>query len=345
MGGTFEQVCYPGDSRGCAATRSSIAIGAPVDGLTHVKAQAGPVGQSLSQRRGVPIMIGRHEGGCHDMRSILVALDATLSSEQAQAIALAQAVRRNARLSAVVAIELSDVEREEMMPIAGAALAYDRLKHRDAVMAARRTRFAEIGAAFAQRASAAGVATTVTTLEGNVRRAMLRLLEAQDLLVVGRDTEFHLEASGALTSTVELLIAQGSRPTLVTGPTAPQSGPILVAYDGSAASARALHIATLLGLFDGEAVHVLSTMPHGEDARLATERACGLLDLYGIRAEPNPITSGEDPATVVLREVAAHGARMLVMGAYGNRGWRESLFGSCTRHLLTSSPVPLFIHH
>jgi nucleotide-binding universal stress UspA family protein len=279
------------------------------------------------------------------MRSILVALDATPSSEQAQSVALAQATRRKARLSAVVAIELSDVEREEMLPTADAMVAYDRLKHRDAVMAARRARFAEIAAAFAQRASAAGVAASATTLEGNVRRSMLRLLEAQDLLVIGRDTEFHLEANGELTSTVELLIAQSARPTLVTGPTAPHSGPIIVAYDGSAASGRALHIATLLGLFDGEAVQVLSTMPHGENARLATERACGLLDLYGIRAQPNAITSGEDPATVVLREVAAHGARMLVMGAYGNRGWRESLFGSCTRHLLTSSPVPLFIHH
>lgn len=279
------------------------------------------------------------------MRSILLALDATPSSEQAQSIALAQAMRHKARLSAIVAIELSDLDREEAMPLVDATIAYNRLKHRDEVMAVRRARFAEIGAAFAQRASAAGVATTVTTLQGNVRRAMLRLLEAQDLLVVGRDSEFHLEAKGGLTSTVELLISQSARPTLVTGPTPPQSGPVIVAYDGSAASGRALHIATLLGLFDGESVQVLSTMPHGENARLATERACGLLDLYGIHAQPNAITSGEDPATVVLREVAAHGARMLVMGAYGNRGWREALFGSCTRHLLTASPVPLFIHH
>lgn len=279
------------------------------------------------------------------MRSILVALDATPSSEQAQTVALSEAMRRKARLSAVAAIDLSDIEREEIDPTAAATVAYDRFKHRDSVTAARRVRFAEIGAEFARRAAAAGLDAAVTTVEGNVRRAMLRLLEAQDLLVIGRDTEFHFEASGALTSTVELLIAQSSRPTLVTGPTAPRSGPIIVAYDGSAASGRALHIATLLGLFDGEAVQILSTMPHGEDARLATRRACGLLELHGVRAEPNAITSGEDPATVVLQEVAAHGARMLVMGAYGNRGWREALFGSSTRRLLNASPVPLFIHH
>ena len=278
------------------------------------------------------------------MRSILVALDATPSSDQAQAAALALASRHKAGLSAVVAIELSDVEREEAIPLADATLAYDRLKHRDAVTAVRRARFAEIGAAFAQRANAAGVPAAVTTLEGNVRRSMLRLLESQDLLVVGRDTEFHLEANGELTSTVELLIAQSARPTLVTGPAAPQSGPVIVAYDGSAASGRALHIATLLGLFDGEAVQVLSTMPHGDNARLATERACGLLELYGIRAQPNAITRARIPPRSCCAR-SPRTARMLVMGAYGNRGWRESLFGSCTRHLLTASPVPLFIHH
>ncbi|MBM3620156.1 MAG: hypothetical protein FJX20_05645 [Alphaproteobacteria bacterium] len=279
------------------------------------------------------------------MRSILVALDATPSSDQAQSVALSEAVRRKARLSAVTAIDLSDIEGEELDPTAAATVAYDRFKHRDSVMTARRARFAGIGEAFTRRAAAAGLDAAVTTVEGNVRRGILRMLESQDLLVIGRDAEFHFEASGELTPTVELLIAQSARPTLVTGPTAPSSGPIIVAYDGSAASGRALHIASLLGLFDGEAVRVLSTMPHGENARLATRRACGLLELYGLAAEPNAITSGEDPATVVLREVADQGARMLVMGAYGNRGWREALFGSCTRRLLNASPVPLFIHH
>jgi nucleotide-binding universal stress UspA family protein len=36
---------------------------------------------------------------------------------------------------------------------------------------------------------------------------------------------------------------------------------------------------------------------------------------------------------------------MLVMGAFGHRGFREILFGSCTRHLFNTAPLPLFIYH
>jgi nucleotide-binding universal stress UspA family protein len=39
------------------------------------------------------------------------------------------------------------------------------------------------------------------------------------------------------------------------------------------------------------------------------------------------------------------GARLIVMGAYGKRGWREFLLGSTTDRLLAHASRPLFIHH
>jgi nucleotide-binding universal stress UspA family protein len=48
---------------------------------------------------------------------------------------------------------------------------------------------------------------------------------------------------------------------------------------------------------------------------------------------------------LLLRRCEELEARMLVMGAYGHRGWRDFLFGSTTSHLLESASLPLFIHH
>ena len=36
---------------------------------------------------------------------------------------------------------------------------------------------------------------------------------------------------------------------------------------------------------------------------------------------------------------------MLVMGAYGHRGWREVLVGSSTNALLGYADVPIFVGH
>ena len=46
-----------------------------------------------------------------------------------------------------------------------------------------------------------------------------------------------------------------------------------------------------------------------------------------------------------MRRAAELGARLLVMGAFGHRGFREILFGSCTRRLFKTAPLPLFIYH
>jgi len=54
---------------------------------------------------------------------------------------------------------------------------------------------------------------------------------------------------------------------------------------------------------------------------------------------------GGDPADLLLRRAAAIDAHMLVMGAFGHRGVREILFGSCTRRLFEGAPLPLFIYH
>lgn len=283
------------------------------------------------------------------MRSILVTVDDTPSSTAARALAATLARQSGAALRGITGIELSDIDHVEAVPLGGIEHAYDRLKHRERQAAERRARVAGLPAAFQRSLAEQGLEAPCSMIETDVRAALLREIETCDLVVTGRDTEFHLEPGDGVAPMVEHVIARGGRPVVVTGPAAVDTGPAMVAYDGSAPSAKALQMATLLGLFSAPgrsgAAHVVSVHRDRAEASAVAARAGAFLALHGVEANLEPCVAAGDPADFLMRRAAELGARLLVMGAFGHRGFREILFGSCTRRLFKTAPLPLFIYH
>ena len=279
------------------------------------------------------------------MRSILVTVDDTPSSVAARGLAVDLARQTGAKIRGVTAVEVSDLDRVELAPVGGVEYAYAILQHRKKLAAERRARIAELPASFRHAVAEAGLEAPCSMIEADIRNGLLREMEACDLVVTGRDTEFHLESVEGLTPLVEHLVARGSRPVVVTGAAAVGSGPVLVAYDGSAPAAKALQMAVLLGMFGSSGAHILSVCRDRADASAMATRAREFLKVHGVEADLDAQGSSGDPAGILLKRAEKVGARMLVMGAFGHRGFREILFGSCTRHLFTSAPLPLFIYH
>jgi nucleotide-binding universal stress UspA family protein len=124
--------------------------------------------------------------------------------------------------------------------------------------------------------------------------------------------------------------------------------PVLVAFDGSPASSRTVHMFALLGLGAGRVAHVV-TLDRSSASRAeeTARRACALLRRHGA-AETRAIGLGDreagTPAETILGLAKALKPGMIVMGAYGTRGIQE-IFGSCTREVLNACPTPLFLHH
>ena len=113
-------------------------------------------------------------------------------------------------------------------------------------------------------------------------------------------------------------------------------------------------MATLLGLFGApgrpgaapvKSTLVVSVHRDRAEASAVAARAGTFLASHGVEATLEPCVSAGDPADFLMRRAAEIGARMLVMGAFGHRGFREILFGSCTRRLFNTAPLPLFIYH
>ncbi len=167
-----------------------------------------------------------------------------------------------------------------------------------------------------------------------------------DLLVLGIGTEVRWDSVGGVG---ELLLKTAGLPVLVVSERArarASLNSIAVAWNGSSESVRAIHAALPL-LKRAKQITVI----HDE----RTER-CALigwrppldveayLTQHDVRFTRQPINISDDRAGEGLL-IAAAGADMLVMGAYGKARFSEWIFGGATRHVLEHNTIPLFMRH
>ncbi|GGJ31195.1 universal stress protein [Neoroseomonas lacus] len=276
------------------------------------------------------------------LRSILVALDDTEGSTRARDLAFALARQTGAALTAATVLDWPHARdaNEAVPPGAGAFK-----ERRDAARAQRLE--AEADQAFAACIVAAGdTPFTKQRLTEAPEEALLAVGASHDLLVIGRDATLGLEVNdGGLAPVIEALLRDGARPLLVVpAEPVPAAGGVLVGYDGSISSMRAMQLFALLGIGAGLPVKVLSIAAAKPDAQRLAEEGSAYLRSHDLTAEPVAVVSSH-PLDALLAEATAMPARMMVMGAYGHSGLRNLFRGSKTEKLLTASPCPVFVAH
>jgi nucleotide-binding universal stress UspA family protein len=127
--------------------------------------------------------------------------------------------------------------------------------------------------------------------------------------------------------------------------TAPQFAHVLVAWNGSRESSRALGEA-MPYLLQARRVTVLvvGKEPPVEEEALLGSDAVEHLRHHGIEAELDHVCS-DQAAEALIREPRRREADLIVMGGYGHSRMREWLLGGATYELLRRAPVPLVIAH
>ncbi|MEG3165300.1 universal stress protein [Sphingomonas sp. PB2P19] len=165
-----------------------------------------------------------------------------------------------------------------------------------------------------------------------------------DLIVVNRQLDDF--AVPDMRGVAGELVLKAGRPILAVPPTLKRFdlSRALVAWNGSAAAEVALRAAVpLLRLSD------VVTLIEVDDRSVRTpaENAAAYLSREGVAATVDRVTPvGREHAADVIVRHAAHGhAGYIVMGGFGHPRFVEALIGGTTRHLLTHSPVPLFLAH
>lgn len=198
-------------------------------------------------------------------------------------------------------------------------------------------------AAIEKRCRDAGVACETTHATGALVPVMLDHEEHADMVVLGQRGEHAAWSAGILGSSVERMVRASVKPCLVTPETFRQIRRMLIAYDGSDESTKALRAGLALAPPLGVDVTITTVAAlGGEDA--ASEilhKAKQQAHDAGVEAQLEVLHG--DPEAQILQVRETIGADLIVMGAYGHTRIRELILGSTTSHVLRKSEVPVLL--
>ncbi len=217
----------------------------------------------------------------------------------------------------------------------------------DVTTPGRDTDVRSVAASLASAADASGVPSTLVTEHSHalgVHEVVAEHARLHDLSVIG-NTSLGLLNERML---AEYLMFESGRPVIVVPDqhsTAFESGALGVAWDNSAAAARALGDA--IALLEPEQIHFLTIS--GEKALptdMDSEALVKVTKRRGVEADHKTASlSGGSIGSTLQQEATTAGSTLLVMGAYGHSRLRSFVLGSATADILKNNKMPTFLSH
>lgn len=204
-----------------------------------------------------------------------------------------------------------------------------------------------VRADFEARVAAAGDASRATFIDLHSVEdfSLPERARAYDLVVMSRQAA-ELNRAHAR-ARPDLVTLRSGRPVIVVpdDQVHSASGPMLIAWDGKRAAARALADAIHLVAPTGP-VTVLTIGTKPAPRPEAGDDVIDLLGRHGFAAERIVRPAGPGGiARTILAACAERGAGLLVMGAYEHSRFTEDLLGGVTREILTDAALPVLMSH
>lgn len=275
------------------------------------------------------------------LKSILVGLDDSPSSEAAVDLSIQWAKRFNALLVGLGIVNDRGFQ-EVTLAYSGNPASLDMGLQ---LLADTRHKVEQVLERFAARCAEEDVSFNLREDTGLPYEEILRESQRCDLVLFGHETHFRFGTEGKPDETLWNVLKRESRPVVVAPPKLGRGTSVVVAYNGSPQADRALQAFQSSGLDFGEEVCVLCVDDDPDEAKRQADRAVEFLRLHRIKATPCISGSLESVAQSMLAETQRRKARLLVMGAYGHSTLREFALGSITRTVVGESPVPVFLCH
>ena len=179
---------------------------------------------------------------------------------------------------------------------------------------------------------------------GRIVPVILELERAADLVVLGQRGENAQWAWQPLGSCVEGLVRASIKPCLVVPGPWQEWDRLLIAYDGSAESQKALRQGLVLAReFKASATVVVVAV---DDRVTVSESQLQEIERHaaseGVTVATRQVR-GHEAALEILRAAGDVGAKLIVMGAYGHTRIRELILGSTTSMVLQRATVPVLL--
>jgi nucleotide-binding universal stress UspA family protein len=276
-------------------------------------------------------------------KDILFCTDGSPAADVAGDYAIWFAKKLGARLHALHVIDIRMLEGPWIADLSGAVGAQPYSALLPQLQQIQHEKATTILAAVEKRCRDAGVTCETAYETGTLAHVMLQYEERADIVVLGQHGEHAAWSEGILGSSVERMARASVKPSLVTTDKFQQIQHMLIAYDGSEESSKALRTGIALAPSLGAKVTITTVAAlGGEDAASEILHKAKQLALDG-GVEANLEVLHGDPETEILQVRETVGANLIVMGAYGHTRIRELILGSTTSHVLHKANVPVLL--
>lgn len=197
-------------------------------------------------------------------------------------------------------------------------------------------------AAAKERAIADGVPNpTSRQRHGELVDTLLEFQSDIRLLVMGRQGEHGDSAGEHIGSHLENVVRTLHRPILVIPADYTEPSRILIAFDGSATTRKAVEMVAASPLFRGLPCHVVMVGADKPEAHEQIEWARATLAKAGFEVTATLLSGQVEDVLCAYR--TEHAIDLIVMGAYGHSKIREFLVGSTTTQLIRQAKIPLLL--
>lgn len=284
------------------------------------------------------------------IKRILVALDPDTDTPIATRYAAELAARFGGEVSGLAVIDTRRIAAEAGPGGAVGAGYYLELSRKRMTDEARDTA-RRLVTTFDAALREAGVRHAERVEEGGPVEEVIEATKYHDLLVIGRTPHFFYTRPEEKTNTLAQVVKKGITPTLVVGEAYRPVERVLIAYDGSAASARSMQRFAQLQPFGSdvalELVHVRLAGGSAERMRsaLLLRLARSFLLAHGFERVSETSRNGGTPVEVLSEHARDVGADLVVAGAHSVSAMRRLAFGSTTHALLKDGTLPFFLFH
>lgn len=272
------------------------------------------------------------------IKRILVALSGTPFTATATKYALELAKLHEAEVTGVTDVDIAQLMKVGPVPVGGGAAAASLAEHRIHVT---EEHVEQAIADFEQACANSGMIHCVDRETGDPFDRLIALWRYHDLTIAGLRGLFEYGVVQNPDDVLIRLISEGVRPILAVPKEYRPIRKVLVAYNGSMESAKALKRFVQMNLWPDVAMQIVCFDMTPQQSETLLADASSYCRSHGLAAQTQHVDGG--PRDRLLEYAQQGEADLIVLGSTSRARIFRRLLGDTTLHCLRNADVPLFL--
>ena len=275
------------------------------------------------------------------IKKLLIGIDTSEHSRNAQAYAFHIAHRLNASLIGLHVVDIVSIEGSFFHDISGSLGLEPYLDFSSKMREVLTARGRQVLEDFAGAATRENLPVETVLDMGIVANQLCDRAKSADLAMIGHRGVNERFSSGLLGSTAEAVARKCPRPVFISPMKFREIRKMVLAYDGSERASRAMRAAAEFASGMGTPIAIVTVARDQKLGERTLEEARKYFEPYSLATEFHLLPGHAHEE--IIKFIKDYEADLLFIGAYGHSRIIEMVLGSTTEYVLRNAPCPVFL--